>query len=156
MLKISMLIVLIAGLFISCKTIGNASDLPKTSKYDSNGELLPEMKLFPGFKTSFFFPVDNVFELNAEDSLKIDAISEYLKANPEQSCQIKCYQHEIELPETSAKRRDFIKDLLINDGVKPNRILTKLERPLIPQNADDIFTAEELVHARRVDLSIIR
>lgn len=156
MLKISVFILLVAGLFISCKTIGNASDLSKTSKNDSNEEVQSEMKLFAGFKTSFFFPVDNGFILNSEDSLKIGTISEYLKVNIDQSCQIKCYQHEIELPETSAKRRDFISDLLIRNGVKPNRILTKLERPLIPQSEEDKFTEEELVHARRVDLSIIR
>ncbi|MBX3044753.1 MAG: hypothetical protein KIT33_06275 [Candidatus Kapabacteria bacterium] len=117
---------------------------------------LPEMRLHPDFIFKLYYDEDSQFELNEESYKKMWVVAEYLMANPDRSVQLRVWQHEHEEPNTTDKRRDFIKDLLIKIGVNPNRVMAKTERPLIPQDVSDIFTPEELKEAKRVDVKIIR
>jgi hypothetical protein len=117
---------------------------------------LPEIQLFPDYKLKFYYSQDSQFELNEEDIKIAFVIADYLISNPNYSLSLRSWQHENEVKETTVKRNQYIKDLLLQIGVNPKRIISKAERAVIAQDPSDIFTAEELIQARRVDVVIIR
>ncbi len=127
----------------------------KTSKPPRPADV-PEIVLFPDYRTSIYFDADNKFQVNSEDYKRLYAIAEYLIQNPERSVHFRIWQHENEEPEIREKRKQELIDRLTEIGVMKNRILFKLERPIIPQDTSDVFTPEELIKARRADLRLIR
>lgn len=145
-----------ACFILSCGTAGKAISSNNQEQTRSINAPAANMNLYPGVILNYYFPEDNSFELKDEDLPQIDAIADYLKANPAQSVQVKIYQHIDEVKETGGKRADFIKNRMVQRGASNSHVLVKIERPVLPQDTSDIFTPEELVNARRAVLTIIR
>lgn len=151
-------ILLIASFFvISHSNLFSADSLQiENTKIYERPVNLPDIKLYPDYKMIFYYDGDNQFELAEENYQIVFVIADYLISNPDRSVSLRAWQHENETKGTASKRIQYIKDVLIQAGANPNRIISKFERPSIPQDPSDIFTADELIQARRVDVAIIR
>jgi len=122
----------------------------------ANTDNLDEMMLYPGVLVEIFFEKDSLYELSDKNIRIIDKLNQYLKSNKNVSINLRGWQHENELPQTAQNRCDVIRKRILENGFNPSRVLVKVERPLIPQDPSDIFTEEELINARKVDIQIIR
>ncbi len=155
-MKVLIALLLMAITFLSCGTAGTASDIPKPSGVNFKGEKLPNIQMFPGWKTTLQFEKDNDSTLTSEYLKIVDAVSEYLRVNTEHNVYLRCFMHENELEKTNVKRRDFIRKRISEAGISEKRVLANIEKPMIPQDESDIFTEEELIKARRVDMQIMK
>ena len=145
-------------LFVSIFSING---LYATEKGDSTKKVerptdLPRMNLFPDFTMKIYYDNDSQFELSETNYKKVFVIAEYLIANPDKSAYLVAWQHENEEKGTAKLRINYIREKMVEIGVNPNRVLGKPMRDLIPQDVSDVFTPEELVEAKRIDLKIIR
>ena len=154
-LKLLFLIAFIGGLLISNALGDDSTTEEKFKKFVRPAEL-PDIQLFAYYKSKLNFYDDNKFELNLAEHGFVFLVADYMIANPERSVLLRSWQHENEEKGMALKRAEFIKEMLVDIGANPKRIIFKIERAVIPQDPSDIFTSEELIEARRVDLTIIR
>ncbi len=157
MSKISFILLIASVFVISHSNLFSADSLQvENAKIYERPINLPDIKLYPDYKLIFYYDEDSQFELGDENYKIAFVIADYLISNPDRSVSLRAWQHENEAKETAIKRIQYIKDVLVQIGVNPKRIISKFERASIPQDPSDIFTTDELIQARRVDVGIVR